>query len=191
MPIVNHVQLNMHMDWLCFNSSPPRQNDHHFTDYIFRCIFVNETFCILIKIPLKFVLKGPIYNIPALVQIMAWCRPGDTLLSEPMMVSLPTHICVTRPQWINCFIVVIFLVFLIFWIHMVHLAMFFRITYRHHYSGIIMSAMASQITGASIVCSAASSGADQRKHQSSASLAFVMGIHRWPVDSPHKGPVTQ
>ena len=34
-------------------------------------------------------------------------------------------------------------------------------------------------------------GADQRKHQSTASLAFVMGIHRWPVKSPHKGPVTQ
>ena len=52
-----------------------------------------------------------------------------------------------------------------------------------------MSAMASQITGVSIVCWTVWSGADQRKHQSSASLAFVRGIHRWPVDSPHKGPV--
>ena len=51
--------------------------------------------------------------------------------------------------------------------------------------------MASQITGVSIVCSAVCSGADQRKHQSSASLAFVKGIHRRPVDSPHKGPVTR
>ena len=112
MPIVNNVQLNMHVDWLCFNSSPPRQNDHHFTDYIFRCIFGNETYCILIKIPLKFVPKGPIYNIPALVQIMAWRRPGDKPLSEPMMVSLQTHICVTWPQWVNCFIVVVFLILL-------------------------------------------------------------------------------
>ena len=40
-------------------------------------------------------------NIPALVQIMAWRRPGDKPLSEPMMVSLLTHICVTRPQWVN------------------------------------------------------------------------------------------
>ena len=54
-----------------------------------------------IKISLKFVPKGPINNIPALVQIMAWRRPGDKPLSEPMMVSLPTHICVTRPQWVN------------------------------------------------------------------------------------------
>ena len=52
-----------------------------------------------------------------------------------------------------------------------------------------MCAMASQITGASIVCSNVCSGAVQRKHQSSASLAFVRGIHRWPVNSPHKGPV--
>ena len=56
-----------------------------------------------------------------------------------------------------------------------------------HYSDIIMSAMVSQITGVSIVCSALCSGADQRKHQSSASLASVRGIHRWPVNSPHKG----
>ena len=45
--------------------------------------------------------KGPIYNIPALVQIMAWRRPSDKPLSEPMMDSLSMHICVTRPQWVN------------------------------------------------------------------------------------------
>ena len=60
-----------------------------------------------------------------------------------------------------------------------------------HYSDVLMRAMASQITGVSTVCSAVCSGADQRKHQSSASLAFVRGIHRWPVNSPHKGPVTR
>ena len=53
------------------------------------------------KISLKFVPKGPINNIPALVQIMAWCWPGNKPLSEPMTVSLLTHICVTRPQWVN------------------------------------------------------------------------------------------
>ena len=53
-----------------------------------------------------------------------------------------------------------------------------------------MSSMASQITTLTIVYSTVYSGADQRKHQSSASLAFVRGIHRWPVNSPHKGPVT-
>ena len=58
-----------------------------------------------------------------------------------------------------------------------------------HYNDTIMSAMASQITDVSIVCLTVCSGADQRKHQSSASLAFVRRIHRWWVDSPHKGPV--
>ena len=48
-----------------------------------------------------------------------------------------------------------------------------------------------QITSISIVCSAVCTGTDQRKHQSSASLAFVRGIHRWPVDSPHREPVTR
>ena len=56
---------------------------------------------ISIKISLKFVPKGLINNIPAFVQIMAWRRLGDKPLSEPMMIWLPTHICVTRPQWVN------------------------------------------------------------------------------------------
>ena len=60
----------------------------------------------------------------------------------------------------------------------------------NHYCDVIKSAMASQITGVSIVYSFFS-GADQRWHPSSASQAFVRGIHRWPVNSPHKGPVTR
>ena len=56
---------------------------------------------ISLKDSLKFVPKVRINNIPALVQIMACRRPGDKPLSESMMVSLPTHICVTRPQWVN------------------------------------------------------------------------------------------
>ena len=54
-----------------------------------------------------------------------------------------------------------------------------------------MSTMASQIISLTIVYSAVYSGTDHRNHQSSASLAFVRGIHRWPVNSPHKGPVTR
>ena len=57
-----------------------------------------------------------------------------------------------------------------------------------HYNDVIMSAMVSQITSLAILYSSMYSSADQRKHQSSASLAFVRGIHRWPVNSPHKGP---
>ena len=66
----------------------PRQNGHHFPDDIFQWIFVNENAWIFIKSSLKFVPTGSINNIPALFQIMAWCRPGAKPLSEPMMVSL-------------------------------------------------------------------------------------------------------
>ena len=68
-----------------------------------------------------------------------------------------------------------------------------RICYIHLYHNIdvIMSKMASQITSLATVYATVYSGADQRKHQSSASLAFVHGIQRWPVNSPHKGPVTR
>ena len=61
----------------------------------------------------------------------------------------------------------------------------------HHYNDVIMGTMASQITSLTIVYSTVSSDADQRKHQSSASLAFVRGIHRGPVNSPHKWPVSR
>ena len=78
-----------------------RQNGCHFPDDIFKCIFLNENVWIPIKISLKFVPKGTINNIPAMVQIMAWRRPGNKPLSEPMVVSLPTHICVAQPQWVK------------------------------------------------------------------------------------------
>ena len=84
-----------------FNTLRPKQDGRHFPDDIFKCIFLNENVQISIKISLKFVPKGPINNIPALVRIMAWRRAGDKPLSEPMMVSWLTHICVTRPQWVN------------------------------------------------------------------------------------------
>ena len=61
----------------------------------------------------------------------------------------------------------------------------------HHNNDVIIGALASQITNLTIVYSTVYSGPDQRKHQSSASLPFVRGIHRWPVNSPHKGTVTR
>ena len=73
---------------------------------------MNENVWILIKISLKFVPEVRINNIPALVQIMAWHRPGNKPLSEPMMVRLPTHICVTRLQWVNLWIWAIYLPFI-------------------------------------------------------------------------------
>ena len=61
----------------------------------------------------------------------------------------------------------------------------------YHYDDVIMDTNASQITSLAIVYPIVYSSADQRKHQSSASLAFVRGIHRGPVNSPHKWPVTR
>ena len=100
----NHISpLNdgYHTNPLCINTLRPKQNGRYFADDTFKCIFLNENAWISLKISLKFVPKVRINNIPGLVQIMAWRRPGDKPLSEPMMVSLLTHICVTRPQWVK------------------------------------------------------------------------------------------
>ena len=85
--------------FIAVNSLRPRLNRRPFADDIFKCIFSNENQWIMPRISLQFVPKVPINNIPALFQIMAWRRSGDKPLSEPMMVNLLTHICVTRPQW--------------------------------------------------------------------------------------------
>ena len=74
-------------------------------------------------------------------------------------------------------------------IHNIKLSWKLSIPYVHH-SDVIMIAMASQITSLTIAYSTVYSDEDQRKYQSSASLAFVRGIHWWPVNSPHKGPAT-
>ena len=87
--------------FVIINTLRPRHNGRHFADDIFKCIFLNENIWISLKISLKFVPEVRINNIPALVQIMAWRRSGDKPLSGTMMVSLLTHICVTRPQWIK------------------------------------------------------------------------------------------
>ena len=62
---------------------------------------------------------------------------------------------------------------------------------QNDYNDVMVSAMASQITSFTIVYSTVYSGSVQRKHQSSASLAFVREIHQWPVTSLHKGPITR
>ena len=86
---------------ITFNTLRPRQNGRCYADDTFKRIFLNENVRISIKVSLKFVPKDLINNNPALVQIMAWRRSGDKPLSEPMMVSLLTHICITRPQWVK------------------------------------------------------------------------------------------
>ena len=79
----------------------PRQNERHFADDIFKCIFLNENIWISIKISLKFIPKCPINNIPALVSIMAWRRQATSHYLNQWWSSQLTHICVTRPQWVK------------------------------------------------------------------------------------------
>ena len=84
-PLPQHIEVETKWSLFC------RRN--------FEMQLLNEKVWIEINISLKFLHKGPINNIPTLVQIMAWRRPGDKPLSEPMMENFLTHICATRPQW--------------------------------------------------------------------------------------------
>ena len=91
------------IDSICtvFNTLRPRQNGRHFADSIFECIFLNENVWMVIQISLKFVPQVLINSIVVFVQMMAWRRPGDKPLSEPIMVRLVTHICVTGPHYVQ------------------------------------------------------------------------------------------
>ena len=82
-----HMTLEDVVIYLCFNSSRPGQNGRRFADDIFQWIFSKENIWCSIKISLKFIPRGAINNNPP--------------LSEPMVVSLPVHICVTQPQCVN------------------------------------------------------------------------------------------
>ena len=86
---------------LILNTLRLRQNSCHFADDIFKCILLKENVSVSINISLKNFPESQIKYIPALLQMMAWCWLYDKPLSEPMMVSLQAHICVTRPQWLE------------------------------------------------------------------------------------------
>ena len=77
------------------------QNCGKFADDIFKFIFFDENVWISLKISLKCVPRVQINNIAALVQIIAWHRPDDKPLSEPMMFSSLMHIYIIRPQWVK------------------------------------------------------------------------------------------
>ena len=164
------------------NTLRPTQGGHNFPDNIFKCNFLNESVWILINISLNFVPEGQINNITALVQIMAWGQPGDKPLSEPVMVRLLIYIYASLCLNVLsvCRIPMLRYIF----------ATSVDESSDMHYIDVIMSAMVSQITSVMIVYSTVYSGTNQRKHQSSASLAFVQGIQRWPVNSLHKGSIT-
>ena len=126
-----------------------------------------------------------------LLQVLAWCRQaGDHYLNQCWPSSMtrygvpgPQSQCVNRFRW-N---------FQdgseIIQVTSVPMGMDHHLDL--HYNNAIMSAMVFQIIDVLIFFSTVCSGADQRKHQNSTSLAFVRGIHRWPVDSSHKGPVAR
>ena len=131
------------------------------------------------------------YNIATLVQIMACRLLGGKPLTEPILPYSQLH----HKERIS---VICNLKFVFFFIQgnaleniIYEMAAILPRPQCVHYSDVIMSAMASQITGVLVVCSTICSSADQRKQQSSASLAFVRGIHWWLVKSPHNGPVTR
>ena len=77
------------------DSSPPQQNGRHFTDGLFKWIFMNEKFCILIQISLKCPPNASIDNKSALVEVMARCQIGDKPLPEPTWTQFLMHICGT------------------------------------------------------------------------------------------------
>ena len=107
---------------------------------------------------------------------MAWCRQATSHYLNQCWHSSMSPYGITRCQWVS--LVLCITDGLVTWFHFAH------------YSVVIMGMMASQIISVSKVYLTVYSGADQRKHQSSASLAFVWEIHWWPVNSPHKWSVT-
>ena len=118
--------------------------------------------------------------------LMAWC-PIGTRPSAIIMLNRPWvwcqmkhnrhHAQTVQERWETCESFVINGFIFLWWYC--------------HYSDVIIIAIASQITSVSIVCWTVGSGTDQRKHQSAASLAFVRGIHQWPVNFPHQRPVAR
>ena len=90
-----HLHFNMLTHWGRDKMAAISQTTHSNTFSWMKLLRIS------IEISLNFVPKGAINNIPALVQIMATRHSGNKPLSEPMLVYLPTHICVTRPQWVN------------------------------------------------------------------------------------------
>ena len=144
--------------------------------------------------------EGPIHLRPQfpmlLLHIVACCLVGTKPLSDPLLNTPPPR---NQLQWnlnrnSNIFIqgnpfhnIVWKMVATLSRPHLLR----FHLPYTYHYADVIMIEMASQITSLAILYSIVYSDADQRKHQTSASLAFVRGIHRSPVNSPHKWPVTR
>ena len=122
---------------------------------------------------------------------LSWIKPACLFIYFP--ICHKKHLCQIRVwcykmQWSPILaLTILFLNMNLMWSRPVMA----RPIQHNHYGDVIFSAMASQTTSITIVCSNVYSGVDQKKHQISASLAFVRGIHRWLVNSSHRGPVTR
>ena len=130
---------------------------------------------------MKFVPKARISSAPALVQITVWRWQDIVWTTDGKFTDASVSLRYKATDNYSRLMT-----------SMCHTALFKRPLFEWfftNYNDIIMCTMAYQITSLAIVYSTVYSGANQRKHQSSASLAFVQGIHRWPVNFPHKGPV--
>ena len=144
-------------------------------------------------------------SVPSTQSLLSQSRQATNILRytryEIIQVLMSVADSVRKTLWASCSVLEInwktnFAVVRIYWmagnLTMCFIkAMAYRTITMNHYSDVIMGAMAYQITSLTIVNSTVYSGADQRKHQSSPTLAFVRGIHRWPVNSLHKWPVTR
>ena len=85
MRLVRGPAVSISYQYTMINSSPPGQNDCNIADDIYKHMFMNEKFCVLIEISPKFVPKDPVDNKSALVQVMAWHRTGDKPLAETIL----------------------------------------------------------------------------------------------------------
>ena len=103
-------QITYSLDLKKINVLTAKQIGRHladdFVDDILKCILSKKNVLISIGIPLKFVPQCQINNIPALLQLIIWCRLGDKPLTEPLMFSLLTHMCITRPKWVKMYIII-------------------------------------------------------------------------------------
>ena len=184
-----------------FNTLRPRQNGPHFTDDTFKRISLNENIKISIKISLNFVPWGPINNIPALVQIMAWRQSGAKPLSEPQWWLDYRRIYV--PFGLNEIMAVMCNIA----IHILSCLNFYMYAFII-YAYIIMSQIVSPHTVMSLRWrhnerdgvsnhqphDCLLNRLSRRRSKETSKLCvtgLLRGIHRWPVNSPHKGPVTR
>ena len=190
-----HVSLFVPENKLTFsnntlNTLRSRQNGCHFADGSFKCIFLNENVWISLKISLKFVPKVRFNNLPALVKIMAWSR-SRLYLSQRWLnywrIYASLGLNELKASQLSCTTADVHHYDVFddpgIWLHRsVHI---FSLQWRHNGRAGVSNHQLHHCILNRIF------GRRSKKTSKAASLAFVRGIHRWPVNSPHKWPVTR